>query len=236
MVEQREVWIDGRAYAVTVSDEREALLAAMADGGAAVAVLGSRGADSGLWCCPYAVEQKKDADEAFLERVLRRTLGLPWIIARTKRLIIREFAKEDACSAGTGEKGSGDDCVFADQELLSAYIKNQYQVFGWGIWALEERESGRLIGRAGLSESGLGYHIYEPYRGLGYAAEACRAIVEYASRELEMESLAVVTAADNTASVRTALSLGFVPEPGEDAGLVRMILRLKHLPDGAVRE
>ena len=97
MTIEREVTIAGQTYPVILSDENEALQAAKAAGRAIV----------GLWreneekqpadysSCLYLITDPEDADETFLERVVRRHLALPWLIAETDRLIIREFSQDD---------------------------------------------------------------------------------------------------------------------------------------------
>ena len=83
MTIEREVTIAGQTYPVILSDENEALQAAKAAGRAIV----------GLWreneekqpadysSCLYLITDPEDADETFLERVVRRHLALPWFIA-----------------------------------------------------------------------------------------------------------------------------------------------------------
>jgi RimJ/RimL family protein N-acetyltransferase len=55
----------------------------------------------------------------------------------------------------------------------------------------------------------LGYWIAEPFWGRGLAAEACRAVLEYAWREIKPERIQARVIAGNTASVRVLEKLGF---------------------------
>ena len=134
----------------------------------------------------FAVESPEDADEEFLQRVVRRKLGLPWEICRTGRLIIREFAESDADSIPPGETGGPGDGIFQDREKLQAYIGQQYGFCQYGIWAVTDKESGRLVGMAGFGPPAgdmdgleLGYHIFAPWRRRGYGLESCRAVLEW---------------------------------------------------------
>ena len=136
-----------------------------------------------------------------------------------------------------GEAGPGDD-IFCSSEKLAAYIDSQYRFFEYGIWALEEKKSKAVIGKAGLFqpdwkfddakvfETGtfqaeilpalkkedtpleLGYHIFSPWRRSGYAKEACREILNYGTGRLARCICAVIEE-ENTASIRLAESLGF---------------------------
>ena len=109
MTIEREVTIAGQTYPVILSDENEALQAAKAAGRAIV----------GLWreneekqpadysSCLYLITDPEDADETFLERVVRRYLALPWLIAETDRLIIREFSQDDPLEPASAEDADG---------------------------------------------------------------------------------------------------------------------------------
>ncbi len=236
MTERRTVLIGGTPYPVTISSEQEVLSAAYAAGGAILGLWDKTRSGQSLSPADYVVECMEDVDEEFLERVVRRRFHLPWLIAETKRLIIREFTVEDAAHMAAGEAGPGDD-IFCSSEKLAAYIDSQYRFFEYGIWALEEKKSKAVIGKAGLFqpdwkfddakvfETGtfqaeilpalkedtpleLGYHIFSPWRRSGYAKEACREILNYGTGRLARCICAVIEE-ENTASIRLAESLGF---------------------------
>lgn len=223
MREERTVTVDGMPCTVVISDEKEALLAADAAGRASVALWREGGE---FLPAAFAVERPEDADEEFLERVARRKLGLPWVIAGTERLILREFGEgdfEEMEAAAEDSDGLGPDAaVFQNRETFLAYIRRQYPFFQFGIWAAVERESGRIVGRLGfgLPEDGregleLGYHIFAPWRGRGYGREGCKAALEWQKRELGLPVYARIHR-ENTASQRLAASLGFVREREPD--------------------
>ena len=146
------------------------------------------------------------ADDMLLEKAVRRQYGLPWIIAQTKRLLIREFTKDDPLEAESADDGDG---VFSDRARREDYIDNQYRFHECGLWALVLKKSGLIIGKAGITAGELGYHIYGPFRGRGYAFEACSAILGYAEEELGLRHVRIKTGEGNEASVRLAEALGF---------------------------
>ena len=146
------------------------------------------------------------ADDILLEKAVRRQYGLPWIIAQTKRLLIREFTKDDPLEAESADDGDG---VFSDRARREDYIDNQYRFHECGLWALVLKKSGLIIGKAGITAGELGYHIYGPFRGRGYAFEACSAILGYAEEELGLRHVRIKTGEGNEASVRLAEALGF---------------------------
>lgn len=232
MTIKREVTVDGKAYPVILSDENEALQAAKAAGRAIVGLWRENTGQSEFtgqsesvsWDdkdlqgkstesatdysdCLYLITEPDDADEAFLERVVRRHLDMAWIISETDRLIIREFSSDDPL-----EKPSDDDAdsTFSDWKKREEYRKHQYRFSECGLWALESKKDGILVGKAGLTDGELGYHIYEPYRRQEYAFEACKKIVGYGFETLELDEIRLITKASNTASIALAKKLGFV--------------------------
>lgn len=204
MTEERDIAVNDMVYCVVISDERKALLAAKAAGRVFVGLL-EKGSKENLWEAEYLVESLEAADDAYLERVVRRSQNLPWIIAESKRLCIREFTAEDAMQIPvesaecTGvslrEELMPEDEVFCTREKLDAYIRGQYRFYEYGIWAVVRKSDGVIVGKAGVSDLDmrawgmdktqmqLGYHIFQPYRRQGYAEEACRLILDYVNFE-----------------------------------------------------
>ena len=204
----KEVTVEGIRYPVTVSDDNEALLAAAAAGRAIIGIWDPsvRPLGAGFDACLYLVCEMEAADDMLLEKAVRRQYGLPWIIAQTKRLLIREFTKDDPLEAESADDGDG---VFSDCARRKDYIDNQYRFHEGGLWALVLKKSGVIIGKAGITAGELGYHIYGPFRGRGYAFEACSAILGYAEEELGLRHVRIKTGEGNEASVRLAEALGF---------------------------
>ena len=257
MVMEYNISLEGRSHPVVISDEPEALLAAKAAGRAIIGVEN----DGNKWnitCAHYVIPDFTSATRELAELVLRRHIGLPWIIGTTKRLIIREFVKDDAVRIPREEYGMEEN-VFRSPELMAHYIEKQYGFYEYGTWALEEKESGALVGMAGVSnprlpkdleemlrrfETGLpgtglpgtglpgtafsgsegpgpdragqkqclpwlelGYHIFRPFRRMGYAGEAAAAIRDYAHEVLEVRLCAMIQT-KNQASRAVAEGLG----------------------------
>lgn len=249
MREEREVWVEGTRYPVIISDEKEALLAANAAGRAIIGLWRrtpepsedeEREADGGqqeraIWQdlspARYLAESIEDLEPEYLERVVRRTFGMPWKIGETRRLIIREFETKDSCHVPPEPEDTEADRIFSRPDLLEEYIRFQYGFYEYGIWALTEKESGKLVGKAGvadleidwsqweLTEEGqpeeeqperaleLGYHIFAPFRACGYASESCREIIRYMRRQFPCRIYAKIDAS-NEASIRVARSCG----------------------------
>ena len=85
---------------------------------------------------------------------------------------------------------------------------------GHGMWALEERDSKRLIGRVGfLDPPGwpgceLGWLLARDAWGRGYAFEAARAARDYGRDALGLGDLISLIRPDNTRSIALAQRLG----------------------------
>ncbi len=214
MIWEREIRIGEAAYPVVISDRQEALLAAKAAGRAVVGLL-SKDGDLCLSAARYLVEAIEAADDAYLEKVVRRERGLPWAIGESGRLLVREFALEDVGQVPPEPEDGEADAVFYRREKLEAYIHGQYGFYEYGLWAVVRKEDGKILGKAGVTaaEAGidglmLAYHVFTPYRRQGYATEACRIILDYVGREYACPVYAMVEAA-NTASARLLDKLGF---------------------------
>ena len=209
MLIEREIEVNGALFQAVISDDRQALQAAYAAGRAVVGLWQGReekeGEETGeipdLSPALYVVERLEDADESLLRKAVCRRFSMPWTIAETKRLLIREFKASDVLPDEEEE--------FRTPELLSSYIACPYRSYESGLWALGEKETGRIVGKAGITDGELGYHIYKEYRRRGLAEEACRAVIQR-EKEEGRECVRLQVRADNTASRRLAEKLGFV--------------------------
>ena len=214
MVQEKDIVVENTVIRVVISDDEKTLLAAKAAGRVIVGVIGEN-MEKALPMARYVAETTDAVTERYLEQVVRREKGMPWIIKETDRLRIREFMAKDAGQVPEEPEDQKDDRIFQDQQKLEAYIKEQYGFFGYGLWAVERKEDAKIIGKAGITqcdEEGrmeLGYHIFAPYRRQGYGEEACRAVLEYVKEEYGCMVYAVAEAS-NEASVGLLKKLGLL--------------------------
>jgi [ribosomal protein S5]-alanine N-acetyltransferase len=103
---------------------------------------------------------------------------------------------------------------------------------GWSFLAVEELESGRLLGDCGLQpfeqrgpEVELGYDLHPDAWGRGIATEAARAVMAAAFGPWGVERVVAVVKPDHVASQRVLAKAGLAPS-GERAayGEARMLL------------
>jgi ribosomal-protein-alanine N-acetyltransferase len=139
----------------------------------------------------------------------------------TPRLQLRPFAEGDAVIVhrvysdpdvmryvATGPAAD----LAATRRLLGEYAAHQ-EIHGYSFWAVLERESGRLIGDAGLyrtptGEVELGYTLGMPWWGRGLATEAAEAWIETAFGPLEIDEVVALAEPANVASLRVLEKVG----------------------------
>lgn len=141
----------------------------------------------------------------------------------TKRLLLRQFRPDDIetysamCAdrevmrylSPTGEVLSRED---AWRQI--AMFLGHWQLRGFGMWAAEELQTGRFVGRIGLHypegwpDRELGWALCRPFWGQGLASEAARAVAEQAFRGLGWKYLISLILPDNSRSIRVAERLG----------------------------
>ncbi len=106
----------------------------------------------------YLAEGFEEVDLSFLEQVYCRHHQLPWTVIETARCYLREITLEDLDAVyelyrpvEITRYAEGPSPDRRKQEAYTkAYIDNMYRFYGYGLWVVVEKESGRLIGRAGL--------------------------------------------------------------------------------------
>ena len=161
--------------------------------------------------CSFVLLSGEGLTDKYLELAICRYYDMPFTIAESRRLYIREISVSDLDYLPQELKW--------EKDFTRSYIAAMYKIWGFGLWLLIDKKSGEYIGRAGVgiaeAKKGdlyeLGYEILAPYRRQGYGYEACRAILEYAREELGLENLIIRTDASNTAAIALAKKLGISP-------------------------
>ena len=95
-----------------------------------------------------------------------------------------------------------------------AMMIGHWEMRGYGMWWLEEKSTGRAVGRVGLwNPEGwpaleLGWVIYDGFEARGYAYEAAIASRTYARKTLGWGELISLIAPDNVRSIALAERMG----------------------------
>jgi len=162
---------------------------------------------------------------------------------QTERLLLRAFSDADldayAAMCADAEvmrylSVTGALLSREDAWRQMALFAGHWALRGFGMWAVEERESGRFIGRVGLHQPEgwpdreLGWSLAREAWGRGYATEAARAAADYAFRTLRWPHLIHLILPGNDRSIRVAGRLGARPA-GTDIvrGVTQLVYRLE---------
>lgn len=95
-----------------------------------------------------------------------------------------------------------------------AMLLGHWALRGYGMWALELKETGEFIGRAGLMNPDgwpdleLGWMLKPEHRHQGYATEAGNAALDFAWNQLHSRRVISLVRIGNEASDRVAERLG----------------------------
>lgn len=174
--------------------------------------------------CLCVIQGFDEIDVDFLLKRYQRYKKIPWTIAETDRLLIKELLPEDIDRFFE---------IYADSDIMKfckplektrdeefefekAYVEKMYGFFEFGIWNIVKKDDGKIIGRAGfdirdgIDGLELGFLLDASYREKGYAFEACRAIVQYGKEKLNADEIYCLISPENIKSESLALKLGFV--------------------------
>lgn len=110
--------------------------------------------------------------------------------------------------------GDGRPLDRADAWRQLALLIGHWELRGFGLWAVEERASGRFIGRIGCHEPDgwpgfeLGYVLAREAWGRGLAREGAAAALDFARRELGRDTIISLIRPANRASIAVAEHFG----------------------------
>lgn len=100
---------------------------------------------------------------------------------------------------------------YSDQTMnrLMTWTFDNYKKYGFGFWAIIDKQSGAFIGDCGLSMQlidnewlpEIGYHLKRKYHHLGYASEAAKLVKEYIFKNYNYDALYGYTTSDNIPSI-----------------------------------
>lgn len=213
---------------VVIEDSKNGTLAAKA---AAIACIGFINPSSGnqdLYIADAATDSLKAINYKYIDNILNRANGIPITIKETKRLIIRELCVDDITQLYKIYQNKEvqqyiehlDEYLEIEMEKQKAYIKNVYSFYGYGLWGVFEKGTNTLIGRCGIenktidkkTEIELSYLLDRNHWGCGYAIECCKAVLDFAVNELEINRIVATIAKENIRSINVAKKLGMTLE------------------------
>jgi RimJ/RimL family protein N-acetyltransferase len=139
----------------------------------------------------------------------------------TERLRIRMFTPDDLddlCSI-YGDPDvmryiSGHALSRKEAEDWMRAWREQWDKLGYGMWGLELKDSGELIGHCGLqfiqntSDTEIAYGLAKRWWGNGLAPEAARAVLKYGFEELSLDRIYALSEPPNIASQSVMRKIG----------------------------
>ena len=140
----------------------------------------------------------------------------------TSRMRFRQFTLEDldALSKIVGDPevmkyiGTGGARGLQSAEKTIRIILSHWEKHGFGIWAVENKASRRLMGWCGLQhldktpEVEVAYLFDHQYWRQGYATEAARAALRYGFENRKLDRIVAITRSENIGSYRVMEKLG----------------------------
>ncbi|HMV99874.1 MAG TPA: GNAT family N-acetyltransferase [Acidobacteriota bacterium] len=140
----------------------------------------------------------------------------------TERLLMRAFRESDLdeyaalCADPEVMRYLGEGRPLARWEAWRqmAMIIGHWQLRGYGMWAVEEKSTGKLLGRIGcFYPEGwpgfeIGWTLGRAAWGKGFATEGARASLDFAFHTLDQNHVISLIRPDNQASIRVAERLG----------------------------
>ena len=150
----------------------------------------------------------------------------------TKRLLLRHWKLEDL-NPFYKINSNPQVCKFLPKQLSASEsdefarkIIQKFDVQGFGMFALEEKENKEFIGFTGLNIPNfeapfmpaieMGWRLAVDYWGKGLATEAAFAVMDYAFFELKLSEIVSFTVPENTASRRVMEKIGMIRDPSAD--------------------
>ncbi|MCR4566541.1 MAG: GNAT family N-acetyltransferase [Pseudobutyrivibrio sp.] len=195
--------------------------------------------------CDNIVLDVDEVDDDVFERIYRRCIGKPWDIAETKRTTIREISMETLDDLNDlvelySQPGMTDymEPLFEYEEELQYqkdYIQYIYRMYGFGMWLIHDKATGKLLGRAGIevretcdreNQAELGFCISSKHWRKGLAYEVCRKVIDMAMEDYRLTSLIARCNPENIASRHLLEKLGFEVVGYEDDGDCRYFMEL----------
>ena len=150
----------------------------------------------------------------------------------TERLLLRRWKDSDrepfaAMNANLRVMEFFPGCLTREEsDQFVDRMESDFENIGFGLFAVELKETGAFIGFIGLHRASfqahftpcveIGWRIDEPYWNKGLATEGSRAVIEYAFKRLRFDSLVSFTVPENMTSRRLMEKLGMTHDPAED--------------------
>jgi RimJ/RimL family protein N-acetyltransferase len=95
-----------------------------------------------------------------------------------------------------------------------AFLVGHWELLGYGYFAVDEKASGKFVGRIGYTNPAgwpgfeLGWTLLPEFQGRGYATEGAKFLLHYAFNQMDRDHVISVIHPDNKRSIAVAERLG----------------------------
>ena len=233
------------SFTIFLCDTDEAIWQHKSEGLPVIAVAHEGNTAEELMGTPWLILSPEALTPEFLYEVYCRHYCLPMWILETKHCQLRELSQKDCGALLLLQEENEpllDGCFFPancdrPEEFLSDYIRHQYPFFGFGLYAILQKESGNFMGIAGfarftedtpgknspdncctcetnhsekdaLLSAEVSYALLQKYQHRGFAEEILRELLTYGKNIGEFEQFTARIRPENTASVALARKCG----------------------------
>ncbi|MGE8409032.1 MAG: GNAT family N-acetyltransferase [Pseudomonas sp.] len=156
----------------------------------------------------------------------------PILELESARLLLRQWRDEDLAEFAT---------LCADPQVMRYFpaplsrlesaaligrVRGHFAEYGFGLWALERKDTGAFIGMTGLLNVGfdadftpaveIGWRLARRHWGLGFASEAAWTSLRCGFALLGLKEVVSFTSHDNLASQKVMQSIGMQADPAGD--------------------
>jgi len=143
---------------------------------------------------------------------------------KTERLLLRQWKDEDL--SPFAQINADPEVMKYFPNILTTEESNQFadrlrdiiQNRGWGLWALELKDTGEFIGYTGLHDIDdqlpfapgieIGWRLSKGFWGNGYATEAAKEVLRFALISLQLEKVYSFTSKINENSISVMEKIG----------------------------
>jgi RimJ/RimL family protein N-acetyltransferase len=145
-------------------------------------------------------------------------------VIATERLLLRPWRADDIApnTAMLGDPASGRFIAADNKPITDAFagwrntavMAGHWALYGIGMFVVEERQTGRFVGRVGpwmppgWPGFEVGWGISSDFRRKGYAVEAARGAIDWSFESFEVDRIIHCIDRENTASQAVARRLG----------------------------
>jgi RimJ/RimL family protein N-acetyltransferase len=149
-------------------------------------------------------------------------------VFETERLLLREHRAEDfqpffAMWAEESVVRYISGKAFTEEESWGRFLRHigQWDLLGFGFWAVEEKATRRFIGQIGYVEAmraiepslkgipEIGWSLATGTQGKGYALEGARAAIAWGEKHFGGQPIRCIISPENAPSLKLAEKLGF---------------------------